>query len=118
MLRLSLVLPIAVLLTGEAQSAGPAKPRAPATRRVEISVTENGFEPTPIKVKKDEALTLVVTRKTKVTCATSLVLDEAKLNVELPLDKPVEIPFTPTKTGQVKYGCSMGKMIAGVLIVE
>ncbi len=87
-------------------------------RTVEISVTEDGFQPTPIKVKKDEPLKLVVTRKTDATCATKLVLDEAKVSVELPLNKPVTVDFTPKKTGQVKYGCQMGKMIAGVLLVE
>ena len=98
---------------GSAQADEPKK-----ARRIEISVTENGFEPTPIKVKKGEPLKLVVTRKTDATCAQKLVLDEAKVSVDLPLNKPVEVSFTPAKTGQVKYGCAMGKMIAGVLVVE
>lgn len=91
---------------------------APAPRRVEISVTEKGFEPNSILVKKDEPLKLVVTRKTEATCAKKLVLDEAKVSVDLPMNKPVEIDFTPTKSGPVKYGCQMGKMISGVLLVE
>lgn len=87
-------------------------------RRIEISVTDNGFEPTPIKVKKGEPLKLVVTRKTDATCAKKLVLDEAKISADLPLNKAVELSFTPTKAGEIKYGCAMGKMVAGVLIVE
>lgn len=108
-----------VLVLVAASSTLAAEPaKAAAARKVEISVTENGFEPTPIKVKKGEALTLVVTRKTEATCAKKLVLDEGNISVELPMDKAVEIPFTPKKAGQVKYGCQMGKMIAGVLLVE
>jgi plastocyanin domain-containing protein len=105
---------------GLAHAAEPAKVEAKKVepRRVEISVTDDGFVPTPIKVKKGEPLKLVVTRKTEATCANRLVLDEGKLDAELPLNKPVELAFTPTKTGQIKYGCQMGKMIAGVLIVE
>ncbi len=99
-----------------AEEAGPAS--APAVRTLEISVTEDGFEPTPIKVKKDEPLKLVVTRKTQATCAKKLVLDEANVSVDLPLNKPVEVLFTPKKSGRVKYGCQMGKMISGILIVE
>lgn len=114
------------LAFGVAEAAEPAKKAEPAKaeakkaepRKVEINVTDNGFEPTPIKVKRGEPLKLVVTRKTDATCANRLVLDEGKIDAELPLNKPVELAFTPTKAGQIKYGCQMGKMIAGVLIVE
>ena len=109
--RTLVVLVVAAL--GLAQAAEPKK-----ARRIEISVTDEGFEPTPIKVKKGELLTLVVTRKTDATCATKLVLDEAKISADLPLNKPVELSFTPAKAGEIKYGCAMGKMIAGVLLVE
>ena len=91
---------------------------AGAPRTVQISVTENGFEPTPISVKKGEPLKLVITRKTDKTCAKSVVFDEPKLKKALPLDEPVEVTFTPTKTGELKYGCAMGKMVEGVLKVE
>lgn len=99
--------------------AGPAQAGEPKKeRRIEISVTDDGFEPTPIKVKKGEPLKLVITRKTEATCAKKLVLDEAKISADLPLNKAVEVSFTPSKTGEVKYGCEMGKMVAGVLLVE
>ena len=81
-------------------------------------MTEDGFVPSPIKVKKGEALKLVVTRKTDATCATDLVLDEHSIKQPLPLNKPVEIAFTPSKTGELRYGCAMDKMVSGVLMVE
>ncbi len=99
---------------GKAPAAAPAQ----AARRIEIQVTEDGFEPSPIQVKKGEPLTLAITRKTEKTCATELVLDEGNINVPLPFGKTVEVPFTPAKTGEIKYGCAMGKMVAGVLMVE
>jgi len=40
---------------------------APATRDVEMKVTERGFEPNRIEVKKGVPLHLVVTRKTDAT---------------------------------------------------
>jgi plastocyanin domain-containing protein len=85
---------------------------------IEIAVTEKGFEPSPIKVKKDEPLELIVTRKTDKTCAKEIVIDEEKIDAELPLNTPVKIALTPKKTGTIKYGCSMGKMISGQLIIE
>jgi plastocyanin domain-containing protein len=87
-------------------------------KKIEIAVTENGFEPTPITVKKGEPLKLVITRKTDKTCAKSVVFDDPKLKKALPLNEPVEIMFTPTKSGELKYGCAMGKMIGGTIRVE
>lgn len=44
---------------GLALSASVGEPRT-----IELTVTEKGFEPTPVKVKKGEPLKLVITRKT------------------------------------------------------
>jgi plastocyanin domain-containing protein len=103
----------AATLSGAGTAALAAAPRI-----VDISVTENGFEPTPITVKKGEPLKLVITRKTDKTCARAVVFDEPKLKKALPLNEPVEITFTPSKTGQLKYGCAMGKMVEGILEVQ
>ena len=85
---------------------------------VELAVTEKGFEPGAVKLKKGEPVKLVVTRKTDVTCATELVMDEYKIDAKLPLNTPVEIAFTPGQGGTLRYGCAMGKMIAGTFVVE
>ncbi len=115
-----------VLPAAEALACGEhAKPAAATTvaqaakgNRVELSVTEEGFGPTPVKVKKGEPVTLVITRKTDKTCAKEIMIPAYDIEKELPLNQPVEVTFTPTKSGEVKYGCGMGQMIAGVLVVE
>lgn len=89
-----------------------------AGRRIELTVTSKGFSPTPVKVKKGEPLTLVVTRTTDKTCAKELVIPAEGIDVPLPLDQPVEIRLTPNKTGELKYGCGMNQMVGGVLVVE
>lgn len=93
-------------------------------KTIELSVTSEGFVPTPVKVKKGEEVTLVITRKVERTCARQIVVDAEDvkggkaINTELPLDKAVTVKFTPAKSGELKYGCSMNKMIGGVLNVE
>ena len=107
------------LLLAAATLFGPATAvLAGDPRTIEISVTENGFEPTPISVKKGEPLKLVITRKTDKTCAKSVVFDEPKLKKALPLNEAVEVTLTPSRTGELKYGCAMGRMVEGVLKVE
>ena len=99
-----------------AGSAPPAVALAPG--EIAMSVTEAGFEPSQLTVKRGEPVKLVITRKTDATCAKEIVVDEYGVKAELPLNTPVRVTFTPTKTGTLKYGCAMDKMVHGVLTVN
>lgn len=90
---------------------------AATPRTVDLKVGEGGFEPAQVHVKKGEALKLVFTRTTDETCAKKLVIKEANVRKELPLNQPVTIEFTPSKTGEIRYACGMN-MVSGVLVVE
>jgi plastocyanin domain-containing protein len=104
--------------TASHAAASAAAPVAPAgSRTVEMSVTEKGFEPAHIEVKKGEPLHLVVTRRTERTCARELVIKDQDLRKELPLNEAVSFDFTPSKTGEMGYACGMD-MIRGVLVVR
>lgn len=85
-------------------------------RTVEMSVTENGFEPSKVKAKKGEKLRLVVTRKTDKTCATEILIPEHGINKPLPLDEAVTVELTPKKSGEIRYACGMGH-ITGIVFV-
>jgi plastocyanin len=84
---------------------------------VNVEVTTKGFVPARIPVKAGRPVKLVVTRKTDSTCAKDIVIKDFKISKPLPLDKPVEVTFTPTKSGEIRYACAMD-MIAGVIIVD
>ncbi|AKJ06671.1 hypothetical protein ATI61_105348 [Archangium gephyra] len=103
-----------------APTAAPAQPAAKPgePRTIALSVTEKGYEPSPITLKQGEPVKLVLTRTTDKTCATEIVLEDYNINTPLPLNQPVEVAFTPNKTGQLVYGCAMGKMVNGVFMVE
>lgn len=90
---------------------------APAARNLEMKVTDKGFEPNRIEVKKGEPLHLVVTRKTDATCAKELVIKDKDLRKKLPLNEPVAFDFTPNKAGEMTYVCGMG-MLSGTLVVQ
>jgi plastocyanin len=99
-----------------------ARPAPPAERDadavVQMAVTDRGFEPDRVPVKKGQPVTLVITRKTDATCAKDIVIPDHGITKALPLDQPVEVTFTPEKTGELKYGCAMKQMIGGVLLVQ
>lgn len=94
------------------------KPAATGARTIEMKVTEDGFQPSNVTLKKDEPVKFVVTRVTDATCATELLIADTDIKAELPLNKPVEIAWTPTKAGKVKFGCAMDMMVSGLLLVE
>jgi plastocyanin domain-containing protein len=85
--------------------------------RVELAVTEKGFEPEEVQATKGVPLTLVVTRKTDATCAKEIVIADQNIRKDLPLNQTVEVTFTPADTGEVRFVCGMD-MISGRVIVR
>lgn len=85
---------------------------------LEFTVSTDGFAPAQLKVKRGEPLVLNVTRTTDQTCATELLIDGTQIHVPLPLNRTVEVRFTPNKSGEIRFGCAMGMMVSGVLLVE
>ena len=95
--------------------AQPAKAdRSPRT--IELKVTAKGFEPDQVRVKKGEALKLLVTRTTDQTCAKELVVKDAGIGKDLPLNQPVSIELTPRKGGEIRFACGMDMI--SVLVVD
>lgn len=99
-------------------SASPASgTSSQPSGRIEIAVTKDGFVPAQGRVKVGQPVTLVVTRKVDVTCALDIVIKEYGIKKALPLNQPVEVTFTPTKPGKIRYACAMD-MLAGELVAE
>ena len=102
----------------------PAKETGAATakkgEKVEITVTDKGFEPDKVTVKKGESVELVFTRKTDKTCIKEVVLDTGapkKIQKALPLNKPVTIKTKFAKAGSLSYACNMN-MFSGTVTVQ
>ncbi len=109
------LLALALLATAPAFAAEPAT----GGKKVDIKVTDDGFVPREIKVKKGQPTTLVFTRVTDATCITAIdIPDEQVKQFELPLNKAVSLTVTPKKKGVEKFHCSARGMGDGRLIVE
>lgn len=126
MTRLMFCLAIAVAVGAGCAKEPPPKAKAPApptaatNGRVEISVTDKGFQPKNVSVPKGEPVTLVFTRRTEKTCATEIILEvegQEKIERKLPLNEAVEVTATFPKAGELRYACAMD-MISGVITVQ
>lgn len=98
-------------------AAAPAAAK-PVAARVDVEVTEAGFIPDRIPARAGKPLTMAITRKTDRTCAREILFAGQEGKTELPLNKTVEVTYTPKASGEVKFGCAMGMMVAGVLAVS
>lgn len=95
-----------------------AAPKSADGRVISMQVTTDGFVPENVALKANEPVKFVVTRTTDETCATDLLIEGTDIKVSLPLNKAVEVAWTPVKAGKVKFGCAMDMMVGGVLVVE
>jgi hypothetical protein len=86
-------------------------------RKVEVTVTKDGFVPAEIPAKKGEVLNLVVTRRTDRTCATEVVQKDQGIYAPLPLDKPVTVTMKAPKDGKLAFHCAHGH-IAGAIVAQ
>ena len=101
----------------EAPAATALSAPAAGDQVFEISVTSAGFVPAKLQASMGRPVKLVVTRKTDQTCATEIVIKEYGINQKLPLNQPVEVVFTPTRPGKVRFACGMD-MVAGEIEVK
>lgn len=85
---------------------------------VELSVTENGFEPSTVNVKPGSHVVLKITRKTDSTCAKEVQIPSKKIKTELPLNKTVSIEVGKLEKGEIRFGCGMNMMVGGKIFVK
>ena len=115
-MRLAALLAVLVALPALAGDKAPAAPAA--GNKIEIKVTENGFEPKEIKVKKGEPVTLSFLRTTDRTCIKAIDIPAEKVKaLDLPLNKAVAVTITPAKAGVEKFHCTAMAMGDGKIVV-
>lgn len=111
LLATSLCLPINV------QAQRRAKRKLPAVQKVTVALTEKGYEPTSLKLRRGIPAQVTFIRKVSATCGTQIVIADNNIKRALPLNEPVLVEFTPKKTGTFAFTCGMG-MLRGSLIVR
>jgi plastocyanin domain-containing protein len=96
-----------------------AKPKTtkPKVQRAKVEITEQGYKPASIKLRKGIPARVTFLRKTDATCAKEVVISAYGINRDLPLNKAVVVTFTPDKTGEFIFTCGMN-MMRGKLIVK
>jgi hypothetical protein len=90
---------------------------ASGVQTAKVRVTENGYEPVTVTLRKGVPARLTFVREVGETCGTEVVIAEFNIKQNLPLNEPVVVEFTPSKVGQFEFTCGM-KMLKGKIIVR
>jgi plastocyanin domain-containing protein len=102
---------LALLLALPAAAADPAK--------VEVKVTDAGFEPREIAARKGQPLAITFLRTTDRTCIKAIDIPAEKVKgFELPLNKPVTLTITPQRVGVEAFHCTAMAMGNGRIVVK
>ena len=111
-----IVLLLALAACGSSKSTPP--PVTADATHIPITVTNAGFQPSPITVQKGVATTLIFTRTSDDTCAKQVVIPvgDTKITKDLPLNQPVEVAVTFPTAGEVQYACGMDMVHAVVSV--
>lgn len=89
----------------------------PQIQAATIILTEKGYQPGSLRLRPGIRARVTFLRKVEATCGTELILADYGIKRELPLNQPVTIEFTPTKTGDFKFSCGMD-MLQGSIVVR
>jgi RND family efflux transporter MFP subunit len=103
---------------GAAGAGAPSTPPSTAgiqTGRVEV--TEQGYQPDRVTLRAGVPARITFIRTTDKTCGTEVTIPSLGIERPLPLNQPVDIEFTPQKTGDIGFVCGMG-MLKGTLAVQ
>ena len=101
-------------VVGVAPKSAIAKPRVQSVR---IKITERGYEPVTLRLRRSVPARVTFVRTTNATCAKEIVLPDFNIRRTLPLNQPVVVIFTPTNRGAFTFVCGMN-MMRGQLIVQ
>lgn len=94
-----------------------AKRTSRSLQRATILVNGEGYEPANIQLRRGVPARLTFIRKAAEGCGTEIVIPAYGINRPLPLNVPVVVSFTPTRSGRIKLTCGMD-MFRGSLIVR
>lgn len=79
---------------------------ADGVRRVAVEAGSKGYQPEKIRAKPGEKFILVFTRTVDGECLSQVKVADGPL-VDLPMNKPVEVPVTAPQSGTLAFVCGM-----------
>jgi plastocyanin domain-containing protein len=87
------------------------------TQSMTVTLSDRGYQPESFSLRRGVPARIIFVRKVEASCGSEIVLEEYGIKRELPLNQPVVVEFTPSKTGEFKFACGMD-MLRGKILVK
>jgi plastocyanin domain-containing protein len=101
---------VALAGCGGTQGSGP--------QQVRVEVTDAGFTPARVEVRRGRPVVVTFARRTDQTCGTDVVFASLHRGYDLPLNREVRVELSPADVGDtLKFTCSM-EMLHGMLVAK
>jgi membrane fusion protein, heavy metal efflux system len=88
-----------------------------AVQTAKVVVNEQGYEPAKVAFRAGTPARITFVRTTDKTYGTEVVFPSLNIKRALPLNEPVVIEFTPSKSGEIAFACGMN-MLHGTVLVQ
>jgi hypothetical protein len=89
----------------------------PGVQSVTVMLTEQGYKPETIRLRRGVPARLTFIRKVEATCGTDLLIPDYQIKRDLAFNEEVVVEFTPSKRGESEFSCGM-RMIRGKIVVR
>jgi plastocyanin domain-containing protein len=96
---------------------GLAQTKKAEPQTAKVTINSEGFQPGTINLKANVPAKITFLRQASDSCATEVLIPDYKIKKELPLNKAVDVEFTPTKSGELAFTCGMS-MYRGKIVVK
>lgn len=108
---------VVITLVFSLSPVAEAREKRARIQEATITLTSKGYQPERVRLRRGIPARLTFVRKFTATCATEVIIEKYRIRRELPINRPVVIEFTPEKSGELEYTCSM-KMVGGKISIR
>jgi plastocyanin domain-containing protein len=112
-LLLDLILALALACGAPSIIAKPKK-----IKTVRINISQEGYAPAFVSVKKGQTVRLVFYRADANNCGEELVFPALNIKREIPVRTRVVVTITPRKTGDLAFACGMDMHRGKILVTN
>jgi len=110
------VKPLLPHASSQIKGAGNQSQQSFRIQRRTIKVTDEGYQPSAITLRRKIPARLTFIRNVETSCGTEIVIPAYAIRRDLPLNTRVTVTFTPNRLGRLKFTCGMDMFRGSILV--
>lgn len=110
-------LAVLVVLVLAAAGAASGNQDKSSMQSAKVTVTDRGFQPAKIRLRTGTPARITFVRTTDKACGAEVIFPSLNIKRPLPVNEPIVIEFTPSKSEELAFTCGMD-MWRGTVVVR